>query len=200
MSDEKLQLGFDYVRVEVIAQLFGKTVRRIQQLTQEGILPTTETESGCRYELVPTIQRYIEYLSNKAYGRNKSQAEQELKQQKLKAEIDLKELQSEYRKIQNDIAAGKFIDIKEVESDYRRFFVTFKRFALGIPGKISLRLNGICDNPLEIRAIESELNHDIITLLNNFVVAGHQETIEEAAAIGNIKKKTNAKNKKVHRS
>ena len=31
-------------RVEIIAQLFGVTVRRIQQLTQEGVLPTTETD------------------------------------------------------------------------------------------------------------------------------------------------------------
>ena len=43
--------GGNYNRVEVIAQLFGVTVRRIQQLTQEGVLQTTETAEGRRYDL-----------------------------------------------------------------------------------------------------------------------------------------------------
>ena len=47
--------GGGLYRVEIIAQLFGVTVRRIQQLTQEGVLPTTETVDGRRYDLVPTI-------------------------------------------------------------------------------------------------------------------------------------------------
>lgn len=56
-------------RVEVIAKLFGVTVRRIQQLTQEGVLPTTETPEGRRYDLVPTIQKYVKYLSDKPTAR-----------------------------------------------------------------------------------------------------------------------------------
>ena len=52
-------------RVEVIAQLFGVTVRRIQQLTQEGVLPTTDTVEGRRYDLVPTIQSYVQYLRDR---------------------------------------------------------------------------------------------------------------------------------------
>ena len=71
--------GGGYYRVEIIAQLFGVTVRRIQQLTQEGVLPTTETVEGRRYDLVPTIQSYVKYLSDKAYGKNRSKKENELR-------------------------------------------------------------------------------------------------------------------------
>lgn len=55
---------------KVIAQLFGVSVRRIQQLTQDGVLETVHI-SGQRnkYDLIPTIQAYIKYLSDKAYGR-----------------------------------------------------------------------------------------------------------------------------------
>ena len=56
-----------YYRTEVIAQLFGVSVRRIQQLTQEGVIKTTKIiddgRSVRRYDLVPTIQSYIQYLS-----------------------------------------------------------------------------------------------------------------------------------------
>lgn len=199
MSDGKLSTEKStYYKVDVIASLFNLTVRRIQQLTQEGILPTVETLSGRRYDLVPTIQRYIKYLSDKAYGKSHSDAENELKRQKLEKEIELKELQGEYRSIQNAIAHGKYIGVDKVEEDYRRFFTIVKKFLLSIPSKLSVRLTSVCDNPVELRAVESELNSDIIALLNNFVVAGKSETVEEELDVG--KKKANAKNKKVQRT
>lgn len=62
MDNNRNVAGGGLYRVEIIAQLFGVTVRRIQQLTQEGVLPTTETVDGRRYDLVPTIQQYVKYL------------------------------------------------------------------------------------------------------------------------------------------
>ena len=59
LNDKGEVAGGSMYRVEVIAKLFGVTVRRIQQLTQEGVLPTTETPEGRRYDLVPTIQKYV---------------------------------------------------------------------------------------------------------------------------------------------
>ena len=64
MNDKGEVAGGSMYRVEVIAKLFGVTVCRIQQLTQEGVLPTTETPEGRRYDLVPTIQKYVKYLSD----------------------------------------------------------------------------------------------------------------------------------------
>ena len=92
--------GGGMYRVEIIAQLFGVTVRRIQQLTQEGVIRTVEVPGqGRRYELVPTIKTYIQYLSDKAYGKSKSEKEAELKEQKLQAEIALKESQGEMHRM-----------------------------------------------------------------------------------------------------
>ena len=101
---EEQQGGF--YRVEVIASLFGVTVRRVQQLTQEGIISTTKTKEGNRYELAPTIQRYVKYLSDKAYGKSKSEKEAELREQKLQAEIALKESQGEMHRLKTEIASG----------------------------------------------------------------------------------------------
>ena len=198
-SDGKLSTEQSaYYKVDIIASLFNVSVRRIQQLTQDGILPTVETAGGRRYDLVPTSQRYVKYLSEKAYGKSHSEAENELKRQKLEKEIELKEMQREYKEIQNAIASGKYIGMEQVENDYRRFFTVVKKFLLGIPAKLSTRLTSVCDDPVELRAVESELNQDIITLLNNFVVAGNSEQIEEVGAVG--KKAANSKNKKVRRT
>ena len=163
--------GGGLYRVEIIAQLFGVTVRRIQQLTQEGVLPTTETVDGRRYDLVPTIQQYVKYLSDKAYGKNRSEKEMELWEQKMKAEIALKESQSELHRLKTDIAAGRYISVEEATMDYSRFFVAFKKFALSLPGRLITRISGLVD-PTEARHIEKELQADVTQLLRAFVVAG----------------------------
>nr|DAN92293.1 MAG TPA: DNA packaging protein [Caudoviricetes sp.] len=160
-----------YYRVEVIASLFGVTVRRVQQLTQEGIISTTKTSDGNRYELAPTIQKYVKYLSDKAYGKSKSEKEMELREQKLQAEVALKESQGEMHRLKTDIASGKYIDIEEVKMDYSRFFIAFKKFALSLPSRLSGRISGYCE-PMELRAVEKELNSEIIRLMDSFVVAG----------------------------
>ena len=166
--------GGGYYRVEIIAQLFGVTVRRIQQLTQEGVLPTTETPEGRRYDLVPTIQKYVQYLSDKAYGKNRSEKETELRQQKLEADIALKESQGELHRLRTEIAAGKYISIEEVTLDYTRFFVTFKKFAMSLPSRLTGIISGHVD-PLEARHIEKDLPGEVQKLLEAFVVAGVTE-------------------------
>lgn len=167
MAEEKQT----YYRVEVIASLFGVSVRRVQQLTQEGIISTTKTTEGNRYDLAPTIQKYIKYLSDKAYGKSRNEKEMELREQKLHAEIALKESQGEMHRLKTEIASGKYIDIEEVKMDYSRFFVAFKKFALSLPSRLSGRISSRLD-PMEVRAIEKELNEEIIHLLDSFVVAG----------------------------
>ncbi len=166
--------GGSLYRVEIIAQLFGVTVRRIQQLTQEGVLLTKETPEGRRYDLVPTIQKYVKYLSDKAYGKNRSEKELELREQKMKAEIALKESQGELHRLKTDIAAGKYISIEEVTLDYTRFFVTFKKFAMSLPSRLSGIVSGYVD-PLEARHIEKDLQDEILKLLGAFVAAGVTE-------------------------
>lgn len=167
------ELASEYVRVEVIAQLFGVTVRRVQQLTQEGIISTTQTPAGRRYEKDETIRAYIQYLSGKAYGKTRSEKELELKEQKLEAEVALKDSQAELHRMKREIAAGKYIEREEVELDYKKFFVVFKKFAMSMPP----RLVGLISDqirPTEARKVEKELTEEVKRMLLAFVVAGSE--------------------------
>ena len=71
--NEEQKTSTQCVKVDVIARFFGVSVRRIQQLTQEGVINTVSVKedgkSVRRYDLLPTIQSYIKYLSEKAYGK-----------------------------------------------------------------------------------------------------------------------------------
>ena len=164
------------VRVEMIAKTFGVTVRRVQQITQEGIIETVETiEDGRtvrRYDLFPTIQKYIAYLSDKAYGKaHRTDKEIELKEQKMAAEIALKESQGDLHRLRTAIEAGDYISVEEVRLDYAKFFVVFKKFAMSLPARIGGMLSGALE-PLEQRRIEKEITGEISVLLDSFVVAG----------------------------
>ena len=165
------------VRVEVISQMFELTVRRIQQLTQEGILPTVECldENGRkarRYDLIPTMRRYVVYLQEKTRSKgNRTEKEIELKEQKLEADIALRESQGELHRLKTAIAAGDYISVEEVRLDYAKFFVIFKKFAMSLPARIGGMLSGALE-PLEQRRVEKEISGEIAELLNSFVVAG----------------------------
>ena len=163
--------GVQYVRTEVIAQFIGLTVRRVQQLTQEGIIVTTQTPQGRRYDFNDTLKRYIRYLSDKAYGKAKSEKETELREQKLEAEIALKDSQAELHKMKREIAAGKYISREEVELDYQKFFIVFKRFALSMPPRL---VSMVSDQirPTEARRVEKELSEEVNRMLTAFTVAG----------------------------
>lgn len=175
----KIVLGGDYdvendekgfYKVDVIASLFGVSVRRVQQLTQEGIISTVQTSAGRRYELAPTIQKYIKFLSDKAYGKSKSETEAQLKEKKLKADIALKESQGELHRLKTEIATGQYISIEEIKMDYSRFFVSFKKFAMSIPNRLAGKMTGFVD-PVEIRRIEKDMQKEVTKLLNSFVIS-----------------------------
>lgn len=167
MADEQDMKG--YASKDTICRLFGLTGRRIEQLVSDGVIDRVKTKSGeVRFETASTIQKYIKYLSDKAYGRERSDKEAELKEQKLRADVALKESQGELHRLRTEIAQGNYISVEEVKADYSRFFIVFKNFALSIPGKMAGRLSGFVD-PVEVREIENELQKEVKKLLSDFV-------------------------------
>lgn len=186
-------------RVEVIAQLFGLSTRRVQQLTQDGVIKTTavletdekgRTHTVRRYDLVPTIQGYIKYLSDKAYGKaHRTDKEVELREKKMEADIALKESQGELHKLKTEIATGQYISIEEVQLDYARFFVVFKKFAMSLPARLTGMLSGQME-PADLRRCEKELSAETTNLLASFVVAG-QVGPKDVKKDGTLKEKKN---------
>ena len=157
-----------------IAKLFGLTVRSIQNLSADGIIETEKAKGGKRYNLEDTVKRYVSHLSNKAHGRSESKNEEELRAQKLKAEIRLKESQGELHALKTDIVTGKYIPVEEVKSDYERFFITFKNFVMGIPAKVTVEISGAIE-PAEVRRIEKKLSEEMAEILREIVVNAEKE-------------------------
>ena len=157
-----------------IAKLFGLTVRSIQNLSADGIIETEKAKGGKRYNLEDTVKSYVSHLSNKAHGRAASKSEEDLKAQKLKAEIRLKESQGELHSLKTDIVTGKYITVEEVKSDYERFFITFKNFVMGIPAKVTVEISGVIA-PAEVRRIEKKLSEEMAEILREMVINAEKE-------------------------
>ena len=75
----------NYVDTKIIATLFGLTARRIQQLTQDGILKTEQVGRQRRYDLLDTVRRYIAYLQEKCNSKGGSKDDTENESRKIKA-------------------------------------------------------------------------------------------------------------------
>lgn len=176
--------GKIYTNSRHIAKLFGVTVRRVQQLTQDGVIETTKFRNGkhssTRYDLDETVLKYVTYLSDKAYGRKEKEDIKDLLRQKLQVEIDLKTTQNELYGIKRDIQNGKYISVEEVKLDYTHFLFSLKKFVTQIPARVSGMLMGTLE-PMEVRNIERTLMAETNKLLNNFVAAADIETEDNGA-------------------
>lgn len=136
----------NYQKVDVIARLFGKTSRRIQQLTQDGILPTEETPSGRRYDLLPTIKRYIKYLEERA-EQKQPQSITDKQEKKLDAEIKYKQAKADKAKLELDELKGKLHRAEDIEKLTNELVFAVRSMLLALPGRVAMDLAAIQTAP-----------------------------------------------------
>lgn len=138
----------NYQKADVIARLFGKTVRRIQQLTQDGILPTEKTPDGRRYDLLPTIQRYIKYLEERAENKH-PQSMTEKQEAKLDAEIKFRKAKAEKARLELAELKGQMHRASDIEKLTNELVFSVRSMLLALPGRVAMDLAAI-DNPVEV--------------------------------------------------
>lgn len=161
------QENANHQKVDVIARLFDISVRRVQQLTQEGILPTVavRNESGRkvkRYELIPTVQRYVKYLSDKAYGRNEKT--ESLEEGKLEKEVRIKDARAQKLEIELSELKGDMHRSEDVEAVTNEMVYTIRAALLSLPGRLAVDTCN-AETPAEASDIIREEVYQILTLL-----------------------------------
>lgn len=92
------------------------TPRRVQQLTKEGVITAVKEGNANRYDLLPTIQRYIRYLTAKANGREPSKKDSEIEGRRLEAEADLKRSKADIAALQLSELEGTMHRSEDVEA------------------------------------------------------------------------------------
>ena len=122
---------------KTIAALFELTPRRIQQLTKEGIITATKEGNANRYDLLPTIQKYIRYLTAKANGREPSKKDAEIEGRRLEAEADLKRSKADIAALQLKELEGTMHRSEDVEAVMTDLVYSIRSMLVALPGRLA---------------------------------------------------------------
>ena len=123
---------------ETIGKIFGISERRVQQLAGEGILPVVQTRPY-KFDLLPTVQTYIKYLSNLAYNKEKKVGDNKVAEsEKLRAEADLKKSKAEIVNIQLRELQGKMHRSEDVEAMTNDLVYAVRGLILALPGRLAM--------------------------------------------------------------
>lgn len=145
--------------VNVIAKLLDLSIRRVYQLTNEGVIP--KAEKG-RYELVPAVQGYIRYLRDRAIGADAlpDESARASRARLLKA-------QAEAQEMENAKVRGELLPREPLEQAIGAAFGVVRNRILAIDKKLPMRVLG-CNSLPEIQAISSEMHNEALNELANF--------------------------------
>lgn len=159
----------EYASVTCIGQLLGKSPRRIQQLTQDGILKTEQPATGGRrmYRTAETVQAYINHVEKRTAEKLAGTTAEELNQRKLEAEVELKESQGKLHKLKAEIAEGKYVEVEQAEKDLEAYLDVFRRFLLAVPDRVGGILANHVDAPTA-RVMAQDLRKEIDIMLIRF--------------------------------
>lgn len=142
MDGNEISKKGNLYKTEVIAALFELTPRRIQQLTREGILRATEVKEGNRkvrkYELVPTIQRYVKFLAEKSKQKNISKSDQENESTKLDGEARYKQAKAEMAEMELKEMRGELHRAEDVERIMTNHVFAVRSMLLSLPNRLAV--------------------------------------------------------------
>lgn len=122
----------------IIAKLFGVTDRRVQQLAKEGIIPAAQSRPY-KFDLLPTVQSYIKFLSDKAYGKEaKSNDVVQAEADRVRAEADLKMSKAKIAEMQLKELEGKMHRSEDVEAATNDLVYTIRSMIMALPGRLAM--------------------------------------------------------------
>ena len=123
---------------KTIEAIFGVDPRRVQQLAKEGIITATKDGHANRYDLLPTIQKYIRYLSDKANGREPSKKDSEIEARRLEAEADLKRSKADMAALQLKELEGTMHRSEDVEAVMTDLVYNIRSMLIALPGRLAV--------------------------------------------------------------
>lgn len=149
---------------QIIAKIFGVSTRRVEQLKTEGIIKGQGKPT--QYDLLPTIQAYIKYLSDKANGREKKETVAQLEEDKLRAEAAIKQEKAEIAKMERAELEGKLHRAEDVEAITTDHVLFLRSMLMSMPGKLAVDLGGTHTAAEQAERVKAEVYYILDQLAN----------------------------------
>ena len=146
---------------KVIAQIFGVSTRRVEQLKSEGIIKGQGKPT--KYDLFPTIRDYIKYLSDKANGREKKEADAQIETEKLTAEKRIKMAKAEMAELELQELKGELHRASDVEAITTDHVLYMRSMLMAMPGKLAVDVATLSS----AAECAERIKQEVYTVLNN---------------------------------
>lgn len=154
------------VKSAVLAELFGITTRRIQQLAKEGILSVTKVANENQYELSQAIKEYINHLNERADGKGNKEIES-LETQKLKAETEFKQAKAKMVGMELRELEGQMHRSEDVEFAIEDLVLNVRQLLLAMPGRLAVDVSNSKNSKVASKLISDEVN-SILNQLSDY--------------------------------
>lgn len=165
---EKPQEPAGYCTTAVLANLFDISAQWVGELTKSGILRKHDTEAGPRYNIVEATRSYVKHLREKAAGRSeKEDAVSEKEQQKLAAEVRIKEAKAEYAELELQELQGQMHRSVDVEQMTQQLVFTIRGMLVALPGRLAVDVAAVGTAAEASVVIRREVNA-VLEELSNF--------------------------------
>lgn len=139
-----------------VAELFHLTPQRVRQLRADGII--SGYGKPLKYELIETVQSYVDYLSNKAYNRVQRKENPELEKDKLEGEARIKQAKAEMAELELKELQGELHRAEDVEAITTDHALYFRSMLMALPGKLAVDLAGTHTAAEQSARVKQEVN------------------------------------------
>lgn len=147
---EKEKVAEKSISTTELAAVLGISARRVQQLTQDGVL---DTVSRGKFALSEAVQSYIRYLGRDAM----TESEKKLEEAKAKAEATLKLSKAKIAKAQADELSGQMHRSEDVAAMTSDLIYTMRGALMAFPGRVAIDAAAISDPAEEAEYLRKEV-------------------------------------------
>jgi len=163
----------DAVSTKTFAQTIGVTVRRVQQMIQDG---TVKTSGKGRLPLFDNVQRYVSFMT----GNMMTEEERKIEKGRRTAETKLKVAKAERAMLELNELKGKMHRSEDVEALTQDMCDTIRNTLLGLPGRLATEV-AVCDNPEECSVLIKDAVSELLDELSQYRYdpAKYEERVRE---------------------
>lgn len=148
------------ISTKEMAILLGLTVRRIQQLIQDG---TFKTQTKGRLLLIDCVRGYLELISST----QRTEEEKKLDKAKVTAEVKLKVAKAAITELQAKELQGKMHRSEDVQIFTQGLIDMVKSALLSMPGRLAVEVS-LCETAEECSVLIKEAVKDILREISEF--------------------------------
>lgn len=130
-ASEKTITDDTTVSTTELAMILGLSVRRVQQMAQDGTIPTA---SRGKFRLADSVKRYINFIT----GNQMSEDEQKIERSRKMAEAHIKAAKATVAKLEASELQGKMHRSEDVQAVTEDMANELRGLLLALPGRLAV--------------------------------------------------------------